>query len=85
MTDDRPVAILGAGPCGLAAAKTLGEFGVPYECLEARDGVGGIWNVEEGLGGGYRSLETNTSTNAMRFADFPFPDDHSPVGEKTNV
>ena len=70
------VAIIGAGPCGLAAAKTLGEFGIAYECLEASEDVGGIWNIERGIGGGYRSLNTNTSTGGMCYSDFPFPADH---------
>jgi cation diffusion facilitator CzcD-associated flavoprotein CzcO len=71
------VAVLGAGPCGLAACKTLAEFGIPYECLEATDALGGIWNVERG-GGGYRSLLTNTSTTGMAYTGFPFEDD-SPI------
>ena len=65
------VAVIGAGPCGIAACKTLAEFGLDYECLEASDELGGIWNIERG-GGGYRSLQTNTSTGSMSFADFPF-------------
>lgn len=70
----KKVAVIGAGPCGLSACKALGEFGVDYECLEAGDGVGGIWDVERGPGGGYRSLHTNTSTRGMSFSDFPFDD-----------
>ena len=72
---DHSVAVIGAGPCGLPACKTLDEFGIDYECLEAGDGVGGIWNVERGPGGGYRSLQTNTSTGRMSYSDFPFGDD----------
>ena len=58
------VAIIGAGPCGLAAARVLSEYGFEYDCLEAADDVGGIWNIERG-GGGYRSLYSNTHINAM--------------------
>lgn len=65
------VAVIGAGPCGLTACKTLAEYGLHYECLEASDELGGIWNIERG-GGGYRSLQTNTSTGAMPYSDFPF-------------
>ena len=72
------VAVIGAGPCGLPACKTLDEFGIDYECLEARPEIGGIWNVEHGPGGGYRSLHTNTPTGGMAFSDFPF-DEASPV------
>ena len=76
-----PVAIIGAGPSGLAACKSLVEFGVPVECLDARDAIGGLWNVEDGIGGGYRSLTTNTSTQSMRYSDFPFPEDHPPYAD----
>jgi len=69
--NEQKVAIIGAGPCGLATCKTLAEFGLDYECLEASHELGGIWNVERG-GGGYRSLQTNTSTGSMSYADFPF-------------
>ena len=75
---DHRVAVIGAGPCGLPACKTLDEFGIDYECLEARPEIGGIWNVEHGPGGGYRSLHTNTPTGGMAFSDFPF-DEASPV------
>lgn len=67
------IAVIGAGPCGLAVCKTLKEFKLDFECLEASDRVGGVWNVEYG-GSGYRSLRTNTSTGAMAFSDFPFPE-----------
>ncbi|MEM7412086.1 MAG: NAD(P)-binding domain-containing protein [Myxococcota bacterium] len=75
MTTSPRVAVIGAGPCGLAATKTLREFGVAVECLEAGKGVGGIWNVEDAPGGGYRSLQTNTSTRGMAYSDFPFAED----------
>lgn len=71
---EQKIAVIGAGPCGLAACKALGEYGLDYECLEARDYIGGIWNVERG-GGGYRSLHTNTSTRTMSYSDFPFEAD----------
>ena len=68
---ENKVAIIGAGPCGLAACKTFAEYGLDYECLEASDEIAGIWNIERG-GGGYRSLQTNTSTRGMAYSDFPF-------------
>jgi len=70
----RKIGVIGAGPCGLPACKALGEFGLDYECLEASDRIGGVWNVERGASGAYRSLHTNTSTHAMAYADFPFDD-----------
>ena len=50
MTDpmtDTDVAIVGAGAAGLAAAKTLGELGVPFVLLEASHRIGGRAYTEE--------------------------------------
>jgi cation diffusion facilitator CzcD-associated flavoprotein CzcO len=69
------IAVIGAGPCGLAAVKTLSEAGLSVDCFEAGEQIGGIWNVEAG-GGGYRSLQSNTSNPNMAYSDFPFsPED----------
>ena len=72
---NQPVAVIGAGPCGLAACKSLQESGIDFVCFEARLGVGGIWNVEDRQGSGYRSLHTNTSKRGMYYSDFPCPED----------
>ena len=71
---EKKVGVIGAGPCGLSSCKALADFGFEYECLEAGDRVGGVWNVEGGNSGAYRSLETNTSTHAMAYSDHPFGD-----------
>lgn len=76
------VAVIGAGPCGLTACKALKEFAIDFDCLEASDRVGGVWNVERG-GSGHRSLHTNTSTRSMAFTDFPF-EKTSPVHPSAN-
>jgi dimethylaniline monooxygenase (N-oxide forming) len=73
--NNQKVAVIGAGPCGLTACKTLADYGLDYECLEASDAIGGIWNVERGHSGGYRSLQTNTSIASMSFSDFAFEQD----------
>jgi len=44
-----PVAIIGAGPAGLAAAYELGKAGYHCTILEARDRAGGRnWTVRRG-------------------------------------
>lgn len=75
--DDRlpRVCIIGAGGSGLALAKTLYQAGVPFDCFEKSDRVGGLWvfKNKSGMSGAYRSLHANTSRNRTSFSDFHFP------------
>ena len=69
------ICVIGAGPSGLVFCKNLKQAGIAFECFDASRSVGGIWDVEaDGVGGGYRSLQTNTSIEKMRYSDFPFPE-----------
>jgi len=72
------VAVLGAGPCGLTAMKTLVEAGLDARGFEAGDRVGGQWAIDNpsGTSAAYRSLRTNTNRAMSRFSDFAFPDDY---------
>ena len=67
--------IIGAGSSGIAAAKVLTEYGIPFDCFEASDRVGGNWvfkNKNE-MSSAYRSLHINTSRDKMAYSDFPLP------------
>ena len=67
--------IIGAGSSGIAAAKVLYELGVPFDCIESSDRVGGNWvfkNKNE-VSSAYRSLHINTSRDKMAYSDFPMP------------
>ena len=74
------VCIIGAGSSGISAAKTLKERGIPFDCYEAGDRVGGNWVYENrnGMSSAYKSLFINTSKPRMQFSDYPMPD-HYPV------
>jgi dimethylaniline monooxygenase (N-oxide forming) len=67
--------VIGAGSCGIAAAKALYEARVPFDCFELGPVVGGLWVYENpnGLSGAYRTLEMNTSCPRMSYSDFPAP------------
>ncbi len=69
------VAIIGAGSCGITAAKALHEHDVPFHCFEASDRVGGNWvfDNKNGTSAAYRELHINTSRDRMQFSDFPMP------------
>jgi dimethylaniline monooxygenase (N-oxide forming) len=68
-------AIIGAGSSGIAVAKALHERGLPFECFEASDRVGGNWvfGNKNGMSAAYRDLYINTSRARMEYSDFPMP------------
>jgi len=69
------VCIIGAGSSGITACKTFADKGIPFDCFEKSDQVGGNWvfNNKNGMSSAYRSLHINTSRDKMAFADFPMP------------
>jgi cation diffusion facilitator CzcD-associated flavoprotein CzcO len=75
--------VIGAGSCGITAAKALYEARVPFDCFEMGPVLGGLWAYQNpnGRSGCYRTLEMNTSGPRMSFSDFPFNDDDYPMHE----
>jgi len=74
----RSVAVIGAGPSGLVACKTLAQRGLDVTAYEAGSRVGGQWVLDNpsGTSAAYRSLHTNTHKGMSRYADYPLPDDY---------
>lgn len=72
-----PVCVVGAGPTGLAATKTLLEAGLDVVCFEGSDRVGGHWSIDNpnGRSSVYESLTTNTTKRMSRFSDYEMPAD----------
>ncbi len=75
MTQLPTVCLIGAGSSGIAAAKALHERGIPFDCFERSDRVGGNWvfGNPNGMSSAYRSLHINTSRERMEYSDFPMP------------
>jgi dimethylaniline monooxygenase (N-oxide forming) len=67
--------IIGAGSSGIAAAKALHEHGIPFDCYEKSDRIGGNWvfGNRNGMSSAYRTLHINTSRERMEYSDFPMP------------
>ena len=63
--------IIGAGPCGLAVARSLRIANVPYEQVEATEDVGGNWHH-----GTYASAHILSSRDVTEYPDFPMPSDY---------
>ena len=75
-TSENPrTCLIGAGSSGIAAAKALHERGMPFDCYELGDRVGGNWVFQNknGISSSYRSLHINTSRERMEFSDYPMP------------
>ncbi len=75
MTHLPTACVIGAGSSGIAAVKALHERGIPVDCFEKSDRVGGNWvfGNRNGMSSAYRSLHINTSRERMEYSDFPMP------------
>ncbi len=79
--------VIGAGSSGIAAAKALHEHGIPFDCFEKSDRVGGNWvfgNVN-GMSSAYRSLHINTSRQRMEYSDYPMPTTYPDFPHHTEI
>jgi cation diffusion facilitator CzcD-associated flavoprotein CzcO len=79
--------VIGAGSSGIAAAKALHERGIPFDCFERSDRVGGNWVFENtnGMSAAYRDLFINTSRPRMEFADYPMPATYPDFPHHTHI
>jgi cation diffusion facilitator CzcD-associated flavoprotein CzcO len=80
-------AIIGAGISGLTAGKNLADHGIPYDCFEASDRIGGNWAFgnPNGHSSAYRSLHIDTSKQLLSFEDFPIADDFPDFPHHTQI
>src|SRR4029079_9993946 len=79
--------VIGACSSGIAAVKALAANGLPFDCFEASDRVGGNWVFKNrnGMSAAYRSLHINTSRERMEFADFPMPASYPDFPHHTHI
>jgi dimethylaniline monooxygenase (N-oxide forming) len=87
MTDLPTVCVIGAGSSGIAAAKALHERGIPFDCFEKSDQVGGNWvfGNRNGMSSAYRSLHINTSRERMEYSDYPMPKSYPDFPHHTHI
>ncbi|MGW0433110.1 flavin-containing monooxygenase [Micromonospora sp. NPDC003197] len=79
------VAVIGAGPSGLATLKALADQGVPAIGFDAAPQVGGLWVYGAPHSSAYRTLHLNTSRSRTEFADLPMPADWPDYPDHTRV
>jgi dimethylaniline monooxygenase (N-oxide forming) len=79
--------VIGAGSSGIAAAKALHTRGIPFDCFEKSNRVGGNWVFQNvnGMSSCYRSLHINTSRRRMEYSDFPMPDSYPQFPHHTHI
>src|SRR5688572_6910663 len=68
------VAVLGAGPGGLVAARWLLARGLEPVLFEAADRLGGQWNRASSMSGTWQGMRTNTSRILTAFSDLEHDD-----------
>jgi dimethylaniline monooxygenase (N-oxide forming) len=79
--------IIGAGSSGIAAAKALKERGIPFDCFEKSDQLGGNWvfGNRNGMSSAYRDLFIDSSRKRMEYSDFPMPDTYPDFPHHTQI
>ncbi len=81
------VCVIGAGSSGIAACKVLQEQGIPFDCFEAGDRIGGNWAYDNPnkMSSAYQSLFINTSRERMQYSDFPMPNSYPVFPHHTQI
>ncbi|QKV19601.1 flavin-containing monooxygenase [Oricola thermophila] len=64
-------ALIGAGPMGLAMARTLIDQGIPFQGFELHSDVGGLWDIDAPRSTMYETAHLISSKRMTEFADFP--------------
>lgn len=79
--------IIGAGSSGIAAVKALHERGIPFDCFEASDEIGGNWvfRNRNNMSSAYRDLYINVSRERMAYSDFPMPTTYPDFPHHTHI
>jgi hypothetical protein len=79
--------IIGAGSSGVTTAKALIERGLPFDCFDRSDDIGGNWyfNNPNKVSSAYRLLHIDTSKSRMQYSDFPMPAEYPNYCHHTQV
>ncbi len=75
MTECPHICLIGAGPCGLVAARNLKQAGLSFECFEREPDLGGVWNSTTSHGRVHPSTAMISSKRMTEFLGFRMPRD----------
>lgn len=80
MPEAKRIAVIGAGPCGLGAVKTLKDEGLEPVCFERTGYIGGLWRYHDddvsGLASVMKTTIINTSKELGAASDSPPPPEY---------
>jgi cation diffusion facilitator CzcD-associated flavoprotein CzcO len=81
------VCIIGAGSSGITAIKALAERGIPLDCFETSNEIGGNWvfGNRNGMSAAYRDLFINVSRERMAYSDYPMPSIYPDFPHHTHI
>ena len=68
------IAIIGAGPSGLAGARNLAKRGIDWVGYELNADVGGLWDIDAPRSTMYESAHLISSKTTTEFTEFPMAD-----------
>ena len=71
MITESQFALIGAGPMGLAMARNLARFEIPFQGFELGSEVGGLWNIDAPRSTMYESAHLISSKRMTEFHEFP--------------
>lgn len=74
MMTESQYALIGAGPMGLAMARNLQRFEIPFQGFELASEVGGLWNIDGPKSTMYESAHLISSKRMTEFEEFPMAD-----------
>lgn len=66
--------VIGAGPAGLATARNLQRYHIPFEGVEGHADVGGLWDIHNPHSTVYESAHLISSKRMTEFKEFPMKD-----------
>lgn len=75
MNTRKKLALIGAGPMGLAMAKVLNEQNIAWQGFEIHSGVGGLWDIDGPKSTMYNTAHLISSKRMTEFADFPMAEE----------
>lgn len=64
-------AVIGAGPMGLATARNLKKYHIPFVGFELHSDVGGLWDIDNPHSTMYESAHLISSRHMTEYAEFP--------------